>query len=397
VGNRMEMLEIANYGHKLREKQLETPTYDNAASARPQGRKRAISIGHRDSVLYDEDAGGMVMDETPLTDMEADTDREADVPSWVDQVTQETNASSSSTERQSNVAHTPRQPPESQIPRPSIRATSESPQSSSLSNNRQQQYASSLPQSQSLTLSVTSNRQNPTQKRSRTKSPAPSTSASTSTPTTKRTKVAAVPQKRSKSNVRPSEADRSTAEYPSPPDIPGGMADAIPSWTRPVPKGNWDEVVLPVVARKMGLEDQYEEATGAPEPKRTVDLVAPAPGTFGYDPSKRRNRYLNHNGAIDENLQMDEFGQYPLPPPVPSVPEEKNEEPVIVSPEHRTSLRTRPSMRPRPPSPPPFSDYAHPSVDTQPVHDVVPSPQALAMQVDDEPDSGAGCCKCTIM
>ncbi len=175
----MEMLEIANYGHRLREKQLADAALSNARSVGLQGRKRAESIGHRDSVYFEDDEE-MVMDETPLTDMEVDTevdtDREAGVATWDDQVTQETSNVSSSTEHQSNPSHTPRQPPESQIPRPSTRATSESPQASSLSTNRQQQYSNPIPLSQSLTLSVSSNKQKTAQKRSRTKSPAPSTS-----------------------------------------------------------------------------------------------------------------------------------------------------------------------------------------------------------------------------
>lgn len=252
VGNRMEMLEIANYGHRLREKQLAAAALNNTRTAAFQGRKRAESIGHRDSVFYEDEDGRMVMDETPLTDMEADTevetDREAGEETWDDHETQETSKVSTSTERQSTPTNVPRHNEsisQSQIPRPSIRAMSESPQSSSVSASRQQQYANAVPQSQSLTLSISTstNKHHPAQKRSRTKSPVPSTSTpTTSTPTAKKLKVSTVVQKRSKSNVRPSEADRSTAEYPEPPDGPGGMADAIPSWTRPKPKGNWDEV-----------------------------------------------------------------------------------------------------------------------------------------------------------
>ena len=66
------------------------------------------------------------------------------------------------------------------------------------------------------------------------------------------------------------------------------MMDAIPTWSEPIVKdGNWDnvsfpncqvtvlmlawpeqKVVLPVVARKMGLDGQYEEVDGASHPKK---------------------------------------------------------------------------------------------------------------------------------
>ena len=78
------------------------------------------------------------------------------------------------------------------------------------------------------------------------------------------------------------------------------MADAIPSWTQPKKVGNWDDVridqlllkidhvaeqsdlqvVLPVVARKMGLDDQYEEADGSPKQQHPTDEEVIAPVSF---------------------------------------------------------------------------------------------------------------------
>ena len=68
---------------------------------------------------------------------------------------------------------------------------------------------------------------------------------------------------------------REVAEYPEVPDGGESMADAIPSWTQPKKAGNWDDVVLPVVARKMGLDDQYEEADGSPKARKQSDDVIP--------------------------------------------------------------------------------------------------------------------------
>ena len=96
--------------------------------------------------------------------------------------------------------------------------------------------------------------------------------------------------------------DEDIAEYPDMPDD-SQLADAIPTWTKPVPKGNWDEVsaecglplccqllhflsnfsrvhlfvqvVLPAVARKMGLDDQYEQETGVPQPRKNEEEVIP--------------------------------------------------------------------------------------------------------------------------
>lgn len=91
---------------------------------------------------------------------------------------------------------------------------------------------------------------------------------------------------------------------------------------------------------------------------------------------------------------MDEFGQYPAPPPIPEDQEKKNE---VVPTERRTSLRPRQSVRAtRPPSPPPFSDYTQPSavVDVQP--EAAKEREVIPLQME-EPEGDAGCCKCIIM
>lgn len=226
VANRMEMLEIANYGHKFRQR---------SPGAR---RRRAESIGNRESVIFDDyERGDMVLDETPLTDMEADTETEHETSFTSHQYLQNDAYDEDLTlvrelSDSTAVATTPR-PGAKSLTTPTqmsmYRAFSEPPESamaSSSSSSRDRARPNGMPKSQSQSLTAA-------QKRSRTKSPGPSAN--------KKTK-GTLGQKRSKStmDVR---STTTTSEYPEPPDMPGGMADAIPSWTQPKPKtGNWDEV-----------------------------------------------------------------------------------------------------------------------------------------------------------
>ena len=64
-------LEIASYGHKLRSIRNDTLS---------RQRRRAESIGHRESVVFDDEpdnAAPLVLDETPLTDMGVEEGRTA--------------------------------------------------------------------------------------------------------------------------------------------------------------------------------------------------------------------------------------------------------------------------------------------------------------------------------
>ncbi|KAI5122819.1 hypothetical protein M0805_000161 [Coniferiporia weirii] len=399
VGNRIEMLEIANYGHRLRH-------VANDSMARR--RRRAESIGHRESVVFDdydvEKRGPMVLDETPLTDMEVDTELETDremsftkssrkpleLPKRMD-ISESSGSQSTTTPTATN--YKSRQ--DSQIPRAtpvSAKAThrsaseSLSASTSSVPPSRARSPASpvSNPHARSPALA------SPAQKRGRTKSP-------TVAPPGKKPKATVTsPQKRSKSSADVRARPREVAEYPDVPDVPGGMADAIPSWTQPKKYGNWDDVVLPVVARKMGLEDQYEEADGSPKPPRppSQEIVPPQPGTFGIDLSKRRQRY---NPATGEVIPLDEFGQ--MPPLEEDMPSSKANK------QKRISNTTAQSKRPQihvstntwepmpnnryspPPSPAPFAHYARHTNDAKP-------DDAGEFAVE---ESHGGCCKCIIM
>ena len=90
VGKRQEMLDIANYGHTLRQASSRTALSTSsrsrsnsrgrdAAHSRPPTRSRAESVGARESIYLDEDEklaqDSLVLNERPLTDI--DTDEEA--------------------------------------------------------------------------------------------------------------------------------------------------------------------------------------------------------------------------------------------------------------------------------------------------------------------------------
>ena len=179
-------------------------------------------------------------------------------------------------------------------------------------------------------------------------------------------------------------------------------------------------MVLPVVARKKGLDGQYEQAIGSPKPKssegqpiKPVRMVhtpctcidgssVQAPGTFGFDYTKYRPP--RHG----EEIHMREFGGIPKQDPLP---EEDVTTPHAETPPQRTSLLPPPppfgkaeeptqpdSLQiPRSESPAPFSHYrVNPPVPiiniTRPSLDTVEHRQAQ----EDEESSG-GCCKCVIM
>jgi len=181
---------------------------------------------------------------------------------------------------------------------------------------------------------------------------------------------------------------RSVAVYP----LSNGeenMADAIPSWTQPKPReGNWDEVVLPVVARKKGLEDHYEDADGSPQPRKAVTSIEPAPGTFGFNHSK----YRQPHNADD----TDDLGHRSLSNDEEKQDEEKEgqaTQPSVSHDEVRHPVRTSPS-------PAPFAEYAPIRAPDNPF---TPSPVATKhedvqfLSLEDEDEGGAGCCKCVIM
>ncbi|KAI0060359.1 hypothetical protein BV25DRAFT_949719 [Artomyces pyxidatus] len=403
VGRRMEMLEIANFGHKA---PARIPPEQGADHWRNggRGRRRAGSIGERGrGSFYMEADADRVLDEAPLTDLEGGLDTESEKLSADDVHPRSSSAlgvgdmrsltpTSYLRERAPSRA-TQKDAPPSRIPTPTLsRQLSEAPRTptptetpplgptdSPRSANRSVAGSSQpgLPRSQSTPQPASS-----TPKR-RAKSPAESAASAK-----KKSKAPPVTQPK---HGRRDEDRRSIAEYP----VPGeeDMENAIPTWTQPVPPGgNWDEVVLPVVARKKGMDHHYKQADGSPQQKRPSSFgPEPAPGTFGYDYSKYR-------AWPAEQIPMNEFGQRPnesdkeQPPPASSPP------PLRVD-TFDERMRTR---MPGPPSPAPFSQYNVPSSRNAPSGQTVlttaqiPVPPSSKAPPDDE-DRDAGCCKCVIM
>ncbi|KAF8817154.1 hypothetical protein BYT27DRAFT_7237607 [Phlegmacium glaucopus] len=328
-------------------------------------RKRADSIGgmtdkereERGSLYLDEEHAskvGRVLDESPLTDLDgegSDTNSLSEhrngpyayIPEVEDNPTPMPEPWTPTPATYEVRSLTPTPIPLSMIPRPSSRQ-----------HQQQSAHPSRIPAPSSSRRSSESRRSTtrsptpapmtrgasePPQLSSSSKTPSPPSTTSSShprqqpyasntlpttsaqkravSPASKKSRTTASKATRAKTTASRKEQDeqqnrKSVAYYPT----PGGqedddMADAIPSWTQPVHReGNWDEacfttchVVLPVVARKKGLDEHYENADGSPQPKKVDKTVAPAPGTFGYDHSKYRPPRND-----SESIPMDEFG-----------------------------------------------------------------------------------------
>ncbi|KAJ7646199.1 hypothetical protein B0H17DRAFT_438060 [Mycena rosella] len=394
LGKRAEMLEIANYGHTLKQKQALAAERE-AADATPRRRKRSESTAgaHRESLyLDDEHANGVgrVLDEGPLTDVDAEM---SDVDYYNQQHRQLDTSTASAPDRQYRTT-TPTPQTRTRIPSPVPTPPQQLPRGTS--------EPPSFPASSSSLSQSARQLQNP--KRAATASP-PAASSSAS----KKPRAAATPK--AKPKAKPARAKtvaadennrRSVAYYPSPGDDED-MADAIPSWTQPVAPstGRWDDVVLPVVARKKGLDRLYEQADGSPKPKKVEEPVAPAPGTFGWDHSKYRP-------PRDGDIQMDEFGR-----PVARIPEDDDEDerqrafgsPLYPPTEHDLrpvgpqQARAPPTKVEPPRSPVPFADYA-PGGAANVNIDLEAAQMKYGAQPPPPPaddDGGAGCCKCVVM
>lgn len=291
VGRRQQMLDIANYGHLIRNQKMAI-TKTQPASILDESyqyrRKRAGSIGgltrkERDSLYLDEehaDEVERVLDEDPPTDFEKEDTHSitgefddstqpvafAYVPSEADirnstASTAEQWTSTVGAHELRSVTPTPlarpssRQTqnlPPSRIPGPSSRRSSDS--RSTVNNNS---TTSSTPVPVTRTKSSSPETVSPV--------PGPSSSISlrmqavpSSTASSPAASTSSTPQKRGISppvkKTRPpvkkaktiagSKRDNRTsvAMYPT---VEGGeeLADAIPSWTQPIQKeGNWDEV-----------------------------------------------------------------------------------------------------------------------------------------------------------
>lgn len=417
VGKRQEMLEIANYGHTIKDKALNSRgTTQNVVNEGWRQRKRAGSVSRVEAAVWDRDSLhlddegateiGRVQDEHPLTDLDGGSEeislseyRYLDMstvsalrPQSTDEpcsITPTPSMMQRSSSRQQNL-------PPTRIPTPSSRRSSESrAPTPTTAIGRGTSEPPPVPSTSTAAMAPSKSPSPPPTRQRQQSKPSPAVNSVTprgrSPVKNSKSRMAAAKATRAKTLAARKEMDeeanrRSVAYYPTPADG-DELMDAIPSWTQPVPKeGNWDDVVLPVVARKKGLDGHYEKADGNAHPKKVPTLVAPAPGTFGFDHARYRPPQTDA-----ESIPMDEFGR-----PANQVAEEqdKHEPHSNASPtlHDETSLpaRNHPSL----PSPAPFSHYA---AANEKAVSLVPNGNTPAGQRPNDDDNGAGCCKCVIM
>lgn len=388
VGTRKEMLDIANYGHQLKSQDPKARNAITDAIEKHRGRRqRAGSISgigakERESFYMDEERANQVarvLDEAPLTDIDGEMSQGSD---YYDEYSHAMHVEYSTAPEPPPPWNRSTTPTPSNLPRPSSRQRTTTPTPMSSRSDPLPSSSSSTParnrQPQPRSVSGSSTTTTPTQKRG----------ASPGTPSSaaKKSRTAASKATRAKLEAARKEEEqnrRSVAHYPAPDD---NMENAIPQWTQPVPvDGNWDNVVLPVVARKQGLNG-YETTDGSPRPK-PPQPVEPAPGTFGYDHSKYRP------GDHFAPVQLDEFGR---PARIMEEPDGDSQppRPPISTPHDEIRVGQRV------PSPVPFSHYAPQKVST-PQNKLEPvSNNATKLEVADarpEIEDSAGCCKCVVM
>ncbi|KAF9063288.1 hypothetical protein BDP27DRAFT_1335264 [Rhodocollybia butyracea] len=419
VAKRQEMLEIANYGHSRKPNPI-TDTIDTAR--RRRGRPRADSLGERTSFYLDENQAQdaeRVLDEDPLTDVDGEHEEYYDP--------MEEYYRPGSTEPDNETSHRTTTPTPTNVQRPSRIPRSTTPTQMQRGQSEPPYFPASIGESTSTSSSAPatprilpsgSKPQSQSQNRARGASPAggssstsskgkPKSSASPSPSSNSRMAASKATQAKLAQNKRQKEREeehrRSIAAYPDPGD---DLMNAIPTWTQPIPKaGNWDDVVLPVVARKKGLNGHYEQADGRIQTKKDEIPIAPAPGTFGFDHSKYRPP-RNLDGA--ESIPMDEFGTRNSRERNGEVdedePYDQNPRTETAHDQIRSQTKTVHPGYPQPPSSPlPFAEYP-PMPSNGRVEEPPPMSQMKAdMDVErgrsgeDEEHGKGGCCGCVIM
>lgn len=270
VGRRMEMLDIANYGHVP---MRPVDHWRNGGTGKRHRRAGSTDAPFRGSIYMEADGEhARVLDEAPPTDMEDGMDFESDLEhhSTESMTRAGSPAASSTTTRRypglgvADSLPTPvatgvgsagprsrsgsRTAQPSRIPTPSMsRQLSDPPRTPTPTQtgasvpadpdspraSRKARHDNAAPPSPPRVPTVT-----PQTPKKRAKSPA----AIAQSPSSKKSRSRAPPVTQPRPN-RDVSKRRSVGEYPVPADE--NMADAIPTWTQPVsPGGNWDDVRL---------------------------------------------------------------------------------------------------------------------------------------------------------
>ena len=276
VGRRAEMLDIANYGHTLRnassrvvnsgyQRSRSNSRSREAAGSRYGVRQRAESVSAtvRQDIALNEDefaTHDAVMDEQPPTDLDSDGYEEPVDPygHYPDGTASSPSLALYTSQNGSSV--TARHRPgysQSRIPTPSRQASIEphTPTSTSIargapvpttptSTHSTARPRQGLPRSQTQPLQPTQRQKTPTPSvtsSTTAKRRAASPAASTSLNGPKKPKANSKPPSSMPKKVNKEENRRSIGQYPTPDG--DDVMDAIPSWTQPIPPtGNWDDV-----------------------------------------------------------------------------------------------------------------------------------------------------------
>jgi len=437
VATRTEMLEIASFGHR--------PSPPHGTGGSRDGHSYGISseLGWRTKAYDDSTVGTRsmwhgdttenVLDEAPLTDLDdVDSDsmyhpgshdaRSADSHAQT-QGRRTTDSYTRTTDPEPEPDPEPDEPsqpvtPAKQRPPPPsriARATSPSlgPGTSTTSlasrpgRSPTPPKARSPPPSKPQSPKAGKVSQSPSRRgtTASTASKSPSPAAGTSQLTPKSPRVGAVSPSRNNTpstRTRAQSTPKRTKKLSTGGGAPHPLADAIPhippSQTAP-DDGNWDDVVLPTVARRMQAPDVVM-LEGKPKEKQEEERVPPAPGTYGYlERLEELERAKERDRRRGSGLELEEFGAWNG---VRRKGAEKVEERV------------------KAPSPPPFAAYTPvPEVVQPPVEprreSARPSPSPTAQtngvviteaalrqpglgrhKLKDD-SHGAGCCKCVVM
>ncbi|PVF99563.1 hypothetical protein CPB86DRAFT_703197 [Serendipita vermifera] len=397
---RKEMLDIAQFGHKPR------PTYDRSS---PLGmhttgglRRRAGSVDEkRESWIMDENAYKMskVIDESPLTDLEGDeytTEGEraypypgkanGDIGLAIDDSMGGSNLNDYTMSVDDDVAMSTTPTAERTMAASYPSHTSANSQQSQKENQSSSRQASSAAgNSGKIPLGA-----NNGAKASSTASP--SSKPGATGPAKAKAKAKATPRKLSRT-----EEEKQSQEGADTADAPPESVQKIP-YRLPPAKGNWDDIVLPAVTKKMGIEGYGLKSEGGDITeiseevrKRMSVLHPPVPGLFGYDMAKYRPPEEDINMAVLNVSQ-------PSPPSTP-----KANAPSL-PPAEELAMRTEPGRD----SPLAFSHY---QANLPPVTEknakrksagipaITISPPSADEHAKHRPeeDKNSGCCGCVIM
>ena len=253
VAKHVEMLQIANYGHNLRMavRGQNRDLSGHMDSVRRRKRADSVGAGTHESLFLDDEPTkdvGMVLDESPLTDIEADDDTDpetfydayasADVEPDPDDTIHSrfgTSAplSSSRSQTPTNAVPNNTTPKYATYPQAATDPLrSGTPLALRTSAESTPPTTGPRTRSGSRTTSPTSLSSDQSHTKRRAKSPAASSPAST--PKKAKIKTRSPPPTSRRDDPR-----SSVATYPTP---DGDIVNAIPTWTQPVQKsGNWDE------------------------------------------------------------------------------------------------------------------------------------------------------------